>query len=45
MLIIDGSGGASGRELMREQNTDGDLETRITSSWRETPQIPLEASQ
>ena len=33
MLIIDGSGGESGRELRREQKSSGDFETFITSSW------------
>src|SRR5262249_59181156 len=35
-LIIDGIGGASGRELIREQNTSGFFETAITSACVET---------
>ena len=45
MLIIDGSAGASGRELMREQKRAGDFETFITSSWSAIPHRRLDSSQ
>ena len=45
MLIIDGSGGESGRELRREQKSSGDFETFITSAWSATPHSRLDSSQ
>ena len=45
MLIIDGMGGESGRELRPEQKSVGDFDTFITSSCRLIPQIPPWESQ